>query len=86
MQGSSLARLEQQSRNLREMIARLGIEPLRPAVGDGGREFAEVARSCWACRRGMGCRVWLDARTGPLEAAPSFCPNAARFQAMRERR
>jgi hypothetical protein len=83
MLAGSFARREQRARNMGEMLSRLGIEPSRPGVNDGGRMLGEAVRSCWGCRRGEECRVWLDARIGPLEAAPPFCPNAGRFQTMR---
>jgi hypothetical protein len=83
MPASSFARLEQRARNMGEMVARLGLEPTRPGFDDGGHELGEAARNCWGCRQGAECRTWLDARTGPIEAAPSFCPNAVRFQGMR---
>jgi hypothetical protein len=86
MLAGSFARLEQRARNMGAMMARLGVEPLRPGFDDGGRILGEVARSCWACGRGEECRAWLAARSGPLEAAPSFCPNAVRFQTMRRSR
>jgi hypothetical protein len=83
MAAVGFARLEQRARNMREMMSRLGVEPSRPGFDDGGRMLGEAARGCWGCRRGEDCRVWLDARLGRLEAAPPFCPNAVRFQAMR---
>jgi hypothetical protein len=83
MLAGSFARLEQRARNIGEMVARLGIEPARPGFDDRGKEFGEAARNCWACRHGEECRAWLEARSGSLEAAPSFCPNAVRFQGMR---
>jgi hypothetical protein len=83
MLARSFARFEQRAQNMGEMIARLGIEPSRPGFDDGGLILGEAARSCWGCRSGEECRAWLDARVGSLEAAPSFCPNAVRFQTMR---
>jgi hypothetical protein len=77
------ARLEQRARNMGEMISRLDVESSRSRFGDDGRALGEAARNCWGCRHGEECRAWLDARSGSLEAAPSFCPNATRFEAMR---
>jgi hypothetical protein len=79
---SSLIRRTLRARNMGEMIRRLGIEPVFHAI-DGGRGLREVAESCVACRSGEECRDWLATHSGSLEAAPSFCPNAVRFQRMR---
>jgi hypothetical protein len=69
-----------------EMIARLGIEPSSQDFDDGGHLLGEAVRSCYACLRGEECRAWLRARPELIEAAPGFCPNAVRFQAMRSGR
>lgn len=76
------ARQEQRARNMGEMVRRLGIEP-PVATFDAGRMLETAARSCWMCRSVDACTAWLEAHPESIDAAPPFCPNAARFQAMR---
>lgn len=82
-----LARLFFRSRaepqNIGAMMQRLGIEASNDLIYNGGRTLHNAARACSACSRTAECRAWLDAQPESVEAAPSFCPNAARFQAMR---
>ena len=77
-----VARQEQRARNMGEMVRRLGIEP-STATFDGGRTLEAVVRSCSMCRSVDECTAWLEAHAQSIDAAPPFCPNAARFQAMR---
>jgi hypothetical protein len=76
------ARQEQRARNMGEMVRRLGIEP-SAAMFDGGGMLEAAARSCSMCRSVEACTAWLEAYPESIDAAPPFCPNAARFQTMR---
>jgi hypothetical protein len=75
-----VARQEQRARNMGEMVRRLGIGS---TTFDGGRMLEAAARSCSACRGVEECTAWLEAHADSIDAAPPFCPNAARFQVMR---
>lgn len=80
-----LFRTKAEPQNMGAMMQRLGIEAANDLIYNGGRTFHDAARACLACRRIGDCRAWLDAQPESVDAAPSFCPNAARFQAMRTR-
>src|SRR5688500_9698402 len=76
-------RSDGQAPNFGKMIRRLGIEPAPDLKYDNRRDFHAALRRCVVCRRVDACSSWLDANTGSVEAAPSFCPNAIQFQSMR---
>jgi hypothetical protein len=78
-----LFRTKAKPQNIGAMMQRLGIEASNDLVYNGGHTFDKAMRACLACSRTGDCRAWLDAQPESVEAAPSFCPNAARFQAMR---
>lgn len=75
-----IARLEERARNMGEMMRRLGIVPGAAGSLDVGRSLEAAARSCSTCRSVEECTTWLSQETGPIETAPAFCPNAARFR------
>jgi hypothetical protein len=62
-----------QSTNIREMIARLGID-----LGDKrhGLLHATALRRCRACLSKKACRTWLDHSPADLDLPPRFCPSA----------
>lgn len=78
-------RIKAEPQNIGAMMQRLGIEVSNDLIYNGGRTFHNAMRACLACSRTADCKAWLDAQPESVEAAPSFCPNAARFQAMRTR-
>jgi hypothetical protein len=75
-----IAQLEARARNMGEMMRRLGLEPGEAVTFDMGRSLEAAARSCSACGAVEECSTWLCEETGPMETAPSFCPNATRFR------
>lgn len=80
-----LFRTKAEPQNIGEMMHRLGIEASNDMIYNGGRTFHNATRACLACSRTGDCKAWLDKQPESVEAAPSFCPNATRFQAMRIR-
>lgn len=80
-----LFRTKSEPRNIGPMMQRLGIEASNDLIYNGGRAFHSAMRACLSCGRTQDCKAWLDAQPESVDAAPSFCPNAARFQGMRTR-
>lgn len=78
-------RIKAEPQNIGAMMQRLGIEVSNDLIYNGGRTFYNATRACLTCNRTDDCKAWLDAQRESAEAAPSFCPNAERFQAMRAR-
>jgi hypothetical protein len=60
-----------QSTNIREMIARLGID-----LGDKRNGLhATALRRCRACLSKKACRTWLDHSPADVDLPPRFCPS-----------
>jgi hypothetical protein len=70
--------------NMSTMLSRLGIDPAMAAGLEFGSLFASAIRACQACPAGEVCRDWLARGEGRLERAPAFCPNAQRFDRVKE--
>lgn len=47
-------------------------------------DWAETVTRCRGCQWAEGCDAWLDAADGSERPVPQACPNAARFDALKE--
>jgi hypothetical protein len=66
---------QNQSRNLYEMMERLGIEPGGGVVPRLSLTYATALHRCAACQFTQACRKWLDSMPASVPFAPQFCPN-----------
>ena len=78
-----ITRAERHARNMGQMAQRLGFGRAAASPHQLGEVLAAAARTCLWCKHGEICSEWLADNPGPISAAPSFCPNAKRFQLLR---
>jgi hypothetical protein len=69
--------------NMSTMLTRLGIDSATPAQQQLGALFTDAVRACQMCSAAEVCRDWLARGEGPLQRPPAFCPNASRFERVR---
>ncbi|MDN2565498.1 DUF6455 family protein [Aquibium sp. A9E412] len=77
-------RIEDHARKMGAMMERCGVDAAMLANDRLGLTLAQASRACLACRAEAACTDWLAASAGTtVDAAPDFCPNAARFDFLR---
>jgi hypothetical protein len=74
-------RIEKQARRMREMMARLRVDPVALARSRNGNAFAEARNRCVACRTIEECARYLHKPEGTA-GDPDFCPNHQLFQSI----
>ena len=74
---SMFGRVVWRSRNMFEMMDRLGIDAAAFARFDA--DFNSAHRACQLCPADDVCHEWLMRGSKSLKRAPAFCPNAERF-------
>ena len=79
MQWPMFQRIEKQARRMREMMARLRVDPVALARARNGNAFAEARNRCVACGATGECERYLHQPEG-LAAPPDFCPNHQLFK------
>lgn len=77
-----LARFDQRAGLMHQMMARLGVDVERAAFVALGTQLSSAARTCAFCRHVSECRAWLENGASD-EAWRKFCPNAGRFERLR---
>jgi Family of unknown function (DUF6455) len=73
---ASEAEPEREPIQIRDMMARLGIDPGGGVVPRLSLRYAAAFRGCEACRSKKTCRDWLDHSPFPVNVVPPFCPSA----------
>lgn len=81
MQWPMLQRIEKQARRMREMMARLRVDPVALARARNGNAFAEARNRCVVCGATEECQRYLESSEG-TSGAPVFCPNHQLFQSL----
>ena len=71
------ATVARRSRNMSEMMDRLGIDA--EALARVDVNLNSVYRACQLCPADEACREWLTRESKALKRAPAFCANAERF-------
>jgi|SRR5450756_208862 hypothetical protein len=70
---------ERQSRYIREMMERLGIELGGGVLPKFSLSYATALHRCESCPSKCACRKWLDNMPDSVSFAPPFCPNVDIF-------
>jgi hypothetical protein len=81
---SVLDRIGRELCNMRSMAARFGIEPRAFNQRRLGEAFADAVRACLTCPNETICVSWLDCAGVTIARVPEFCPNARRFERIKE--
>ena len=81
---SPLHRIQRNLGNMRAMLQRAGITQVSFADAYLEPDFVAAVRACLACPNAELCGNWLDAVDLPIDRIPEFCPNAARFEAVKQ--
>ena len=79
MQWPMFRRIEKQARRMREMMARLRVDPVALARARNGNAFAEARNRCVVCGTTEECARYLHKPEGTA-SVPDFCPNHQLFQ------
>jgi Family of unknown function (DUF6455) len=61
---------------IRDMMARLGIDPRGGVVPRLSLHYAAAFRGCEPCPSKKTCRDWLDHSPAAVSVVPPFCPSA----------
>ena len=73
-------RIQRNTDNMRSMLERVGIDPIRFTRDYLGSTFAASVRACLACPNGAICTNWLSNNANVIDRIPEFCPNGSRFE------
>lgn len=77
------AALDRRSGLMHRMMERFGIDIEKAARVALGTQLSNAARSCAFCRYTRECRQWLDSDADD-DRWRGFCPNAQRFERLRQ--
>jgi hypothetical protein len=80
-----LDRIGRELGNMRAMASRFGIG--RDSLNQRrlGAAFTDAVRACLSCPNEAICVRWLHQAGERISRVPEFCPNARRFERIRER-
>jgi hypothetical protein len=78
MHKPELRNVERQATRMREMMRRLGVDPVAFNHLRKGDAHAEALARCLYCGTAGICLRWLDG-FGRADRAPDFCPNLRLF-------
>jgi hypothetical protein len=77
---SFFERMDRKMTSMRTMMDKVGVNVDTFAMQRRGLDLAEAARACAFCGAAQTCAKWLERAPDHVDHAPSFCPNAARFE------
>jgi hypothetical protein len=77
---SFFERMDRKMASMGVMMEKVGVDLDSFALQRRGLDLAEAARACAFCGAGQTCAKWLQDAPEHVEQAPSFCPNAGRFE------
>jgi hypothetical protein len=72
----SWAERQREPLQIRDMMARLGIDPSGGVVPRVSLRYAAAFQNCEGCPSKKICRDWLDHSPVAVSVVPPFCPSA----------
>lgn len=81
---SVLDRIGRELGNMRSMAARFGLDRHVFNQRRLGATFTDAVRACLTCPNEAICVGWLDRAAPTIARVPEFCPNARRFERIKE--
>ena len=81
---SVLDRIGRELGNMRRMAARFGLDRHVFNQRRLGHAFTDAVRACLTCPNEAICVGWLDRAGASIARVPEFCPNARRFERIKE--
>lgn len=81
---SVLDRIGRELGNMRSMAARFGLDRHVFNQRRLGTAFTDAVRACLSCPNEAICVRWLDRAGTTIARVPEFCPNARRFERIKD--